>query len=116
MRHNFRNRTAKSLVQIAAVLFFVNSAVAYGACCLGDLAVNDPVAQEAPCHTVESHQSESDDTEVGAENCCVSCVPGLQMSGLVSLDLDHALRFQTQREPTFRAAEVAQPFRPPINA
>lgn len=102
-----RSRTGKTLLQFAAVLFFLNAATAYGACC--SVPTETETQIEMPCHQTEDGAGE----EMSGE-CCLMCVPMLQTdSGSEVTVVVHPANLTASNTPQVTSG-VDPPFRPPI--
>ncbi len=99
----------KALPKLAVLLFFLNTATAYGACCLLPADINEDV--QLPCHQVLDDSADA----VSADDCCLMCISVLQPSVVIEPS--------TQPDATETAATttlppttgVDPPFRPPIH-
>ena len=101
------------LLQTAAVVFLLNSANAFGACCF--LMDQPNEAGQPPCHqsTEAPGVMQQADTEL-TDSCCVSCAPAAPVHFALSAQT-------TQPAEPFLPQSVAQPitgldppYRPPI--
>ncbi len=63
-----KSRIGKALLHLAAVLFVLNTATAYGSCCF--MPADAESETQMPCHT-----SNGEAVEVPADDCCPMCVP-----------------------------------------
>ena len=100
---------SKALPKLAMLLFFLNTATAYGACCLlpGDASVE----AQLPCHQVLDDSADAEP----ADDCCLMCISVLQPSVVIepSVQLNAT---QTAATTTLPATTgVDPPFRPPIH-
>lgn len=102
-----RSRVGKTLLQLAAVLFFLNTATAYGACCL---VSPEPESQvEMPCHQPEEGAGE----ELSGD-CCLLCIPMIQADiGTQEVIIVHPADLIASITPPATSG-VDPPFRPPI--
>lgn len=103
-----RSRFGKTLLHLATVLFVLNTASAYGACCF--MPADTEVETKMPCHTGGGGAA-----EVPADDCCATCVPVPQ------LDND-ANPFVVDTQTKLIASSVLiattgfdPPYRPPIH-
>ena len=102
-----RSRIGKTLLHLAAVLFFLNTATAYGACCFEPREAESQV--EMPCH-----QTEEGAGEEMAGDCCLLCVPMLQEdNGSQEVVVVHPADLIASITPRATSG-VDPPFRPPI--
>ena len=111
VRMRRRTHIGKALLRIAALVFFVNTATAYGACCFEVPQSSDTDAVvEMPCHQNDDESNDSSD----ADDCCVLC-----LSMMASLDAGiasiHGAAITTTTTPTSITTGIDPPFRPPIS-
>ncbi len=101
------SRSARLFIQTAAVVFFLNSVSAYGACCL--MVSESDTVELPPCHQVQ----EDDKVEDNAE-CCLACVPALQMTSTLDSSVPVLLAQALAGNVPSISSEPDPPYRPPI--
>ena len=116
---------ARAILRAATLVFFLNTAMVYGNCCVEAPAAAEPgTAAEPsatlPCHHFDDtdHIDDSDSRQmvpVDSEDCCLLCISmlgstePLRNATLISQEI-------SVREPALALATgVDPPFRPPIS-
>jgi hypothetical protein len=104
----------KGLLQSAALVFLLNTAAAYGACCFiapnTDQSTDQAIAELPPCH--QAPGSETDDKQHDSCLMCLAVVPSADLSAPTT----HAVPAITAPSvPRLSSGGVDPPFRPPIS-
>ena len=101
-----RSRFSQALINFVAVLFLLNTATAYGACCFSSADVESVAEMGMPCH-----QSENSESAEAPSDCCLMCLPVLQSSNGNSLNpvTYHADNPPENRNPTCVGASSRVP-------
>ena len=101
---------SKPVLQILLVVFVVNTAAAYGACCIGIPASDDAMVMKMPCH-----QSDDDLDRTSPDDCCLLCLPMMGDSDSVRHSVSPGQSVYVRAITPFLASGVDPPFRPPIS-
>lgn len=102
-----RSRIGKVLMHMAVALFILNTATAYGSCCLMPAAMES--GTQMPCHT-----SDDGSVEDPSDDCCPMCVPIPQLHpGPYSIVVAHQAKLVADITPP-ASSGFDPPYRPPI--
>ena len=101
------SRLAKVFVQVAVVVFFLNTVSAYGACCL--TLPESEASDLPPCHQVQADENLDEPAE-----CCLACVPALQVASTIDMiTVAERAELSVGNTPSI-TTETDPPYRPPI--
>ncbi len=100
-------RSARLFIQTAAVVFFLNTVSAYGACCL--MLPESDAAELPPCHQVQENDKVDDNAD-----CCLACVPALQMTSAIDASVPVPTTQPFAGNVPSVSSDPDPPYRPPI--
>lgn len=122
-----KSRSGKALIQLAAIVFMLNTTTAYGACCFmfapGETVLDESAQKILPCH--KEVRKENSDTASQPEkaaasspdmssDCCLMCVPMLAQANAQPPKFTHPVTTAQSFQPAAKHA-TDPPFRPPIS-
>ena len=104
-------KIGQAMLQIAAIVFFLNATMAYGACC-PPMAVpdDDAVMQGMPCH----HDDEVGESDSSSPECCLMCVPFMAAPTLDGVAILPSEGYILTSLAIVTPRGFDPPFRPPI--
>ena len=68
------------LTQMIAFVFLMNTAVAYGSCCVAEQSESGSGA-ELPCHSEQADVADTDEENLDTQNCCNMCLSAIAEPG-----------------------------------
>lgn len=126
-----KSRSGKALIQLAAIVFMLNTTTAYGACCFmfapGETVLDESAQNVLPCHkerhkerqlesnAENSHADKADASSTDmSSDCCLMCVPMLAQAKPQPPKFTHPVTTAQSFQPSAKHA-TDPPFRPPIS-
>jgi hypothetical protein len=109
----------QALLQVTALVFVMNAAAAFGACCFSlpdELSGSESIVAttQPPCH--KSHQSaDKPDNSAAQDDCCLLCAPMMGAPDIQRKLAQSTHIIPTHSSITFLVGGVDPPYRPPIS-
>ena len=107
-----KTKIGKALLQIAALVFFLNATSAFGSCCFAMAAsdVMDAAGMEMPCHQTSDKGGDDSNTD----DCCFTCMPMMASIDAKISNVPAATTPYIKAMPALITSSIDPLFRPPI--